>query len=166
MSCCVGIEASCYEVDGVRLPRMASLRGRNCSPGGMKCNPGERPVIRFATYGLHLLSSAFLALSVTFIKDVVSPIATANWLPLLYVSWFSFCGAIISTVCSFMIGQHGYKTLRDAAERYYIKGERSAFSVSVVISRRIECANILSGALFVIGVIAVLFFVFLNVLGR
>ena len=112
------------------------------------------------------LSSAFLALSVTFIKDVVSPIATANWLPLLYVSWFSFCGAIISTVCSFTIGQHGYKTLRDAAERYYIKGERSAFSVSVVISRRIECANILSGALFVIGVIAVLFFVFLNFLGR
>jgi hypothetical protein len=108
------------------------------------------------------LSSALLALSVGFIKDVVAPISSATILPALYLSWVSFGLAIISTVSSFMIGQWGYKALLKGAERYYIKGEPDAFNVSVTVSRRIEIANYIHGAMFVVGTIFMLVFVIAN----
>lgn len=108
------------------------------------------------------LSSAFLALSVAFIKDVVSPISSAVWLPLLYASWGSFCLAIVAVVGSFMIGQHAYTVLRRGAERYYIKGEQDAFNISVTMSRRIAAANIVHGAFFILGTMLTLAFVLAN----
>ncbi len=108
------------------------------------------------------LSSAFLGLSVVFIKDVVSPISSAAWLPLLYLSWVCFCAAIVVVVGSFIIGQHAYAELRKGAERYYIKGEKDAFNISVVMSRRISHANIAHGTLFMLGTIFTLAFVLAN----
>jgi hypothetical protein len=108
------------------------------------------------------LSSAFLGLSVTFIKDVVSPLSTASYLPVLYCSWISFCIAIIVTVCSFMLGQRGYKKLLDGAERYYLKQDEDAFKISDTISKQIENANYLYGASFILGAILMLFFVITN----
>jgi hypothetical protein len=108
------------------------------------------------------LSSAFLGLSVAFIKDVVSPISSAVWLPLLYLSWGSFCAAIVTVVGSFIIGQHAYTALRRSAERYYIKGEKEAFNISVTMSRRISVANIAHGTFFMLGTIFTLAFVLAN----
>lgn len=108
------------------------------------------------------LSSAFLGLSVAFIKDVISPLSTASYLPVLYCSWVSFCIAIIVTVCSFMIGQRGYKKLLDGAERYYLKQEEDAFKISITVSKQIENANFLYGVFFVLGIATMLFFVITN----
>lgn len=108
------------------------------------------------------LSSAFLGLSVAFIKDVVSPISSAVWLPLLYLSWVSFCAAIVAVVGSFIIGQHAYTALRRGAERYYIRGEKDAFNISVTMSRRISVANIAHGTFFMLGTIFTLAFVLAN----
>jgi hypothetical protein len=108
------------------------------------------------------LSSAFLGLSIAFIKDIVSPLSTASNLPALYSSWGSFCIAIIVTIFSFMIGQRGYKKLLDGAERYYLKQEEDAFKISVTVSKQIEIANYLYGFFFVVGTILMLFFVITN----
>lgn len=108
------------------------------------------------------LSSAFLGLSVAYVKDVVSPLSTASNLSVLYCSWISFCIAIIVTICSFMIGQRGYKKLLDGAERYYLKQEKDAFKISVTVSKQIEIANYLYRAFFVLGIATMLFFVITN----
>ena len=108
------------------------------------------------------LSSALLALSVAFIKDVVAPISSATLLPTLYLSWISFGLAIISTVSSFMIAQWSYKALLKGAKRYYIDEEPDAFKVSVVVSRRIEVANYINGTMFVLGTTLMLVFVITN----
>lgn len=123
-----------------------------------------KQVANSTTYDTSILtlSSALLALSVTFIKDVVSPISSATLLPTLYLSWISFSVAIIATVASFMIGQRGYKALLEGAERYYIREELDAFNVSVVVSRRIEIANYINGAMFILGITLMLVFVITN----
>jgi hypothetical protein len=108
------------------------------------------------------LSSAFLALSVTFVKDVVAPLSEASLLWVLFASWFCYCGAIVSTVVSFMVGQAGYRELISAAERYYLKGDATAHQVSVVISKRIETLNIANGACFVFGTAFTLIFTVAN----
>lgn len=110
------------------------------------------------------LSSAFLGLSIVFIKDVVSPLSTASYLTVLYLSWASFCLAIIVTICSFLIGQQGYKALLDGAERYYLKQDEDAFKISVTISKRIEFVNYIYGGFFVLGTILMLCFVITNFL--
>ena len=108
------------------------------------------------------LSSAFLALSVTFVKDVVAPLSEATLLWVLFASWCSFTGAIISTVSSFMVGQAGYSQLIGAAERYYLKGESTAHEVSVRIAKRIEHLNLLNGGLFIVGTALTLVFTVSN----
>lgn len=108
------------------------------------------------------LSSAFLGLSLAFIKDVIAPLSEAIWLPLLYLAWSSFCAAIISTVVSFMIGQASYRSLIAAAERYYIKGEAEAHGLSVSSADRIERLNNLNGFLFILGTVLLLAFTVFN----
>src|SRR5690606_5946840 len=108
------------------------------------------------------LASAFLALSVTFIKDVVAPLQAASALYLLYLSWGLHCLAITSTVTSFMVGQSAYRELIAAAERYYIKGDADAYNVSVSTSKRIETLNNLNGLFFILGTICLLAFTIAN----
>jgi uncharacterized membrane protein len=108
------------------------------------------------------LSSAFLGLSIAFIKDVVAPISNAILLYALYSAWICFCLAIISTLISFMIGQAGLKSLLESAERYYIHGDSEAFEVSVKVSRRIDIANYVHGVMFVLGTILIIVFVIAN----
>ena len=108
------------------------------------------------------LSGAFLALSVAFVKDVVAPLSEASLLWVLFASWCCFCGAIVSTVISFLVGQAGYRELLSAAERYYIKGDATAHQVSVIIARRIERLNVANGAFFVLGTAFTLIFTVAN----
>jgi hypothetical protein len=108
------------------------------------------------------LSSAFLALSITFIKDVVAPLSEASALCLLYVSWILHCLALISTVASFMVGQSSYRALIAAAERYYLKEEADAYNVSVTTAKRLETLNNLNGGFFILGTVVLLVFVIAN----
>lgn len=108
------------------------------------------------------LSSAFLGLSIAFIKDVVAPISNAIFLCTLYLAWSCFCLSIISTIVSFMIGQAGLKSLLVSAERYYIQGEQDAYENGIKISKRIDIANYFNGGLFVLGTILIIVFVIAN----
>lgn len=64
------------------------------------------------------LSSAFLALSLTFIKDVLGagPVRDV-WT--LYASWMVFAAAIICTVASFRVSDAALNVQVDLIERYY-----------------------------------------------
>ena len=66
------------------------------------------------------LSSAFLALSITFIKDIV-PVKESLCTWLLYLSWGLFALTIIVVFLSFIYGQKGIKRLLAGAEEYYLK---------------------------------------------
>lgn len=107
------------------------------------------------------LSSAFLGLSIAFIKDVVAP-SSAILLCVLFAAWICFCMAIIITIFSFMIGQAGLKFLLASAERYYIQGNPEAFHESDKVSRRIDVTNYLHGGMFVLGTILIVIFVIAN----
>jgi hypothetical protein len=108
------------------------------------------------------LSSAFLGLSIAFIKDVVAPISNAILLYALYSAWICFCLAIIFTIISFMIGQASLKSLLESAELYYIKGDPKAIENSSKVSRRIDIANYINGVMFVLGTTLIVFFVIAN----
>lgn len=108
------------------------------------------------------LSSAFLALSITFIKDVVAPLSGASFLCFLYTSWILHCLALTATVASFMVGQSSYRALISAAESYYLKEDTGAYNVSVTSAKRLEILNNLNGGLFIVGTIFLLVFVITN----
>jgi hypothetical protein len=63
------------------------------------------------------LSSGALALSVTFIKDLV-PIAASVWSFALYVSWLMFVLAIISTLASALVSQAAHERQLENVESY------------------------------------------------
>lgn len=108
------------------------------------------------------LSSAFLALSVTFIKDVVAPLSNASYLLILYFSWCAFCLAIISTVASFMVGQRGIRKLIEGAHSFFILDDKSAYEASVKVANCIDRLNILNGLFFIAGAVLILGFTIIN----
>lgn len=107
------------------------------------------------------ISSAFLALSLAFIKDVI-PTAFPSYLIVLYISWALFACAIISTITSIIYGQRGIKKLLIAAEKYYIGRDEDSFKVSEIISKRIDCINAISGVFFISAILFSIVFVGLN----
>jgi hypothetical protein len=82
------------------------------------------------------LSSGFLALSLTFIKDLVSP-GTIRVTGLLYASWIVLTAAIISTVLSFRVSNIAIEGQLAQAERYYHGRDENALSKGM-LSRSVE----------------------------
>lgn len=109
---------------------------------------------------LTTLGSGFLALSVTFIKDVV-PLETAEWLWLLYLSWFAFGLTIILTVTSLGAGY--------SAVQWHLRHLRPDEYPNPDVLRRnpwshaIRCMNVSSGAAFILGVVLTVTFVVSNI---
>ena len=107
------------------------------------------------------LSSVFLALSVTFIKDIV-PVKESLCTWLLYLSWGLFALTIIVIFLSFVYGQKGIKQLLAGAEEYYLKGNKDAYKVSEEVSKYIDWFNLASGIIFIIAIISTISFVSIN----
>lgn len=107
------------------------------------------------------VSTAALGFSLAFIKDIVS-IETAKLLMILYISWLFLLLAILSTLSSFLIGQHEIKGELDRAERYYIKREETAFEESRAKMQWAEVCNYFSALLFALGVILTCIFTGVN----
>lgn len=106
------------------------------------------------------LSTAFLGFSLAFLKDLV-PIQRADWLPLLYGSWFALAGAVLATIVSFWVSQRGIDVQLRKAEDYYLRDDQSALTKSR-IAKATEWVNVASGALFILGLVLTTAFVILN----
>ncbi len=107
------------------------------------------------------LSSAFLALSVAFIKDIV-PLDHAVYLLVLYFSWAFFTLTVVTTITSFIYGQHGIKRLINAAKDFYINDNQDAQKVAVKVGRNIDRFNLSAVVFFILAVLFTTTFVIIN----
>jgi hypothetical protein len=107
------------------------------------------------------LSSAFLALSIVFMKDILKG-ATPICLYVLYASWIFFCAAIVVTILSFIHGQWVIKKLMDKAREYYIDRKEDARKYSRQVSVRVDWINRIAGLLFALAVLSTLLFAIEN----
>jgi hypothetical protein len=64
------------------------------------------------------LSSAMLALSMSFIRDIANGLMLQE---LLYCSWLSFFGAIVCTLMSFVESQRSMDLQEQIANDYYVR---------------------------------------------
>jgi hypothetical protein len=110
------------------------------------------------------LSSAFLGVSLAFIKDAAQgePLAYP-WL--LVVSWAAFALAIVAAVVSFQTGNIAIDVQLVRAERYYKQKDETAYP-KTSFARFNEFVNWASGILFVIGVILTIVFVSANLMEK
>jgi hypothetical protein len=106
------------------------------------------------------LATAFLGLSLAFLKDIVS-IERSDWVPLLYGSWISLGLAVLCTVVSFQVSQCAIDVQLRRAEDYYLRNDQSALSKSS-LAKATEWINAASGTLFVLGVLLTIAFVIVN----
>lgn len=106
------------------------------------------------------LSTAFLGLSLAFLKDLV-PIQQAEWLCLLYGSWLALAGAVLATIISFWVSQRGIDIQLKKAEDYYLRDDQSSLTKSG-IAKATEWVNVASGVLFILGLSLTTAFVMLN----
>lgn len=106
------------------------------------------------------LSSGFLALSLSFIKEIL-PDGSISWTGLLYTSWVSLALAIISTVISFRVSNAAIEGQLGQAHRYYKEKDEGALTKSK-LSRSVDWLNNVSGGLFIFGVVLTVVFVILN----
>lgn len=109
------------------------------------------------------LSSAFLGGSLAFIKGLI-PLekAVVKWT--LYAAWLCFALTIVLTLWSFVYGLFGYKKLRDAADRYYLRGEQDAWKVSETIEREVHHYVVACGVSFIAGIVLLVAFVLVNLM--
>ncbi len=86
------------------------------------------------------LSSAGLGVSLVFIRNVVK-LAEATHVLLLHISWGMFILAIISTLSSYLFGQHALNKQRKFNEKFYLEGDEDA---GQQISRASQITGVLS----------------------
>ena len=107
------------------------------------------------------LSSAGLAISLTFIKAIV-PINEAIYIYWLYSSWVFFGVAIVSTLISFMFSNQGLKKQLKLAEQYYLENQDDAFNKPHWFAKATDLCNLLSGVVFIFAFSSVIIFSIAN----
>lgn len=107
------------------------------------------------------LSSAFLAISMGFMRDVViAGEALHRWM--LLTSWGLFALTIITTLFGLLYGQNVLKKLIDGAYKFYILKDKNAYKISEKLPPRITILNWFVGFLFLFAVSFTVLFVILN----
>lgn len=94
------------------------------------------------------LSSAALALSVTFMKSGSSHHCFA----LLLLAWIGFVLSIISTIVSFLTSQRGILRQLELAENYYLKNDESALTARNSAAEWTDRLAYVSATSFVFGI--------------
>jgi hypothetical protein len=107
------------------------------------------------------LSSAFLALSISFIKDI-APAQGAVFLPALYVSWILFALTILLALAGMLIGIWVFKRLIDKAYSYSIDRDEAAYKSSSRLARVVDGLNWAVGVLFTLAVASTIVFAIAN----
>jgi|HubBroStandDraft_4_1064222.scaffolds.fasta_scaffold30768_3 hypothetical protein len=108
------------------------------------------------------VSSGALGVSLAFIKDVV-PLATAVWLPALYISWAAFALCVLVTLTSFQLSIHAGKRQLDIAREYYIEKKTESLKKKNWATKAVKVSTIVSGVMFFIGLVCTLCFCEVNV---
>ena len=108
---------------------------------------------------LTTLGSAFLALSVTFLKDVV-PLAEAQWMWVLYLSWASFAGTIMVTVAS--LGMSSYAVSWHVRRLSPTEFAPQGLEKENPWNKAIKHLNLFAGGAFLLGVLCTVVFAVSN----
>jgi hypothetical protein len=107
------------------------------------------------------LSSAFLGGSLAFIGQVINlRIAILKWM--LYGAWLFFALTIVLTLISFVYGLFTLQPLRDAAARFYLEKDSTAWKVSESVQRRILRFALACGVSFFAGILLLSGFIYFN----
>lgn len=110
------------------------------------------------------LSTVFLGLSLGFVKDFI-PLHLAQWQWILVFSWAALAGSVILTVISFFVGQVAALTQLDHARQYYLEEKDEFLHKANRAAKAAECIDRLSGAFFVLAIIATVAFAVVNLEG-
>lgn len=107
-------------------------------------------------------STGALALSLTFIKDVV-PLASAHSIWTLKASWVFLALSLLVMLASFHIGQTANRKRVEFAREYYIDKIETSHNKKDWAEKSLSWLNLFAGAAFFIGVIFTTAFVWTNV---
>ncbi len=108
------------------------------------------------------LSSAGLAISLTFLKFVV-PVEQAQSIYLVQISWISFLLAIIISLVAYLTSNAAITQQLSIAEDYYVKKLASAFNKKNWLSIINNWLNYVVGLLFAAAITSVVLFVITNI---
>ena len=107
------------------------------------------------------LSSAFLGLSVAFIKDIVD-LKVADFVSILYFSWTFFFLAIICSVLSFQTAQEANRAQQQYAYEYYMNNRAEYLNKRPFSQKITTFLNYISGLMFILGVLFLAIFIHAN----
>jgi hypothetical protein len=107
------------------------------------------------------LSTGFLSLSVTFLKDIF-PRLEILCRNVLVVSWTLFSASILTTLLSFLLSQKAYKRQLLITEDYYVRQDEKALKAKNHWSTGTTILNSCSAIFFVLAVAATVYFVSVN----
>jgi hypothetical protein len=110
------------------------------------------------------LSTGLLGVSLAFIKDIV-PLDKSQYVCLLELSWWLFGTSIVSTLVSFVVSQLAIKRQLQYAMEYYLEGKEESFTKKNLPASLTEYINYASGAFFIAGIVATVWFVSANIKG-
>jgi hypothetical protein len=108
------------------------------------------------------LSSAFLGLSLAFLKDL-APYAPS--LMVLKWSWAAFIGAIVITLTSYVTSQRAIGKELERCRRYYDEAEDKVYGERNLWGEATDWLNLVAGVLFVAAVISTALFVYETING-
>ncbi len=103
------------------------------------------------------LSTAFLALSVTFLKDIIKAPSTAQ-LWLLYGSWIAFGVAVTATMFSFLISNQAVKRHIYFCEQWYLKQDKKFENKRSRWNKTLAVVNWSSAIAFFLGIVLTIIF--------
>ncbi len=109
-----------------------------------------------------LYSSGGLALSITFLKDLVGGTKNAVNLGLLQASWALFALAMLVTVLSFLTSAAAQEESMGDAKSYYLDGNECAWNRVSWRDVLLRYMNQVSGFSFIGGVCATVWFAIVN----
>jgi hypothetical protein len=107
------------------------------------------------------LASGSLALSLSFIKDILPASSVPAWTGLLYASWILLTLAIISTVASYLFSNAAINQALVKNTEYYLE-EKEAALAKTKLSYVVDASNLVSGILFILGIALTVAFVSIN----
>ena len=108
-----------------------------------------------------MLSSAGLGLSLVFVKGLV-PLTKADYMCLLYFSWFLFGSAILSTLVSFFVSQQGIKKQLEMNKQYYLERKEEVVNQKNLWASVTEYLSYVSALTYIEADFFLVFFIALN----
>lgn len=107
------------------------------------------------------LSTGFLSLSVTFLKDIF-PHSEITHKGVLVASWILFSTSILTTLISFLVSQQAYTRQLEITEDYFVRKKVEALKTKNSWATATKVLNICSAVFFVFAVTATVYFVSIN----